>query len=522
MNRISIGCGAAAALLLCGPASADITISASATRNMSCTAGVCAPTASNAVLNVNDLENLLAAGNVEVTTTGAGVEAGNIDASANLSWSAATLLTLDAYQSLTFASSVNVTGAGGLVLLSNDSGGGALVFAPGGNIAFQNLSSPLSINGNVYTLVNSIASLAQTGGAGFIALAQSYDASQDGIYSISPVPTLSGAFEGLGNTISNFSLTDGNPEYKGLFSEIASMGSVSDLGLANANITSTDQTNLGAGALAGSSGGQITNVWSSGAVAAARDSAGGLIGETNGGSITNSASSATVTAGVNGGGGLAGEVSETSVDNSYATGEVNSSTATWVGGLLGSAEESTVQQSFASGYVKGKGNSYGGSFAGGLIGITLSGAKVENSYATGKVSGGIFSQVGGLIGEMYKGGRFLTSYSTGAVSGAKGCSVGGFVGFIEQDFSPVFQDAYWDTDGSGDAQGTGNQGNLSGLTGLTTAQFQSGLPAGFSANIWAEGADVQHHSRRHGNGGRHTGGNIIPGLPWLIGNRLAQ
>ena len=47
-------------------ASADVTISAAATQNMTCTAGVCAPTASDAVLNVTDLENMLASGNVTV------------------------------------------------------------------------------------------------------------------------------------------------------------------------------------------------------------------------------------------------------------------------------------------------------------------------------------------------------------------------------------------------------------------------------------------------------------------------
>jgi hypothetical protein len=36
---------------------------------MSCSAGVCAPTVTDAMLNVTDLENLLASGNVSVVTT---------------------------------------------------------------------------------------------------------------------------------------------------------------------------------------------------------------------------------------------------------------------------------------------------------------------------------------------------------------------------------------------------------------------------------------------------------------------
>ncbi|HEX4157327.1 MAG TPA: hypothetical protein VHY79_02555, partial [Rhizomicrobium sp.] len=80
-------------------ARADVTISSDATANMSCVGGVCQPTASDAVLNVGDLENLLAAGNVTVTTTASGVQASNIDVTAKLGWSA-NALTLDAYQSI--------------------------------------------------------------------------------------------------------------------------------------------------------------------------------------------------------------------------------------------------------------------------------------------------------------------------------------------------------------------------------------------------------------------------------------
>jgi hypothetical protein len=43
-------------------------------------------------------------------------------------------------------------------------------------------------------------------------------------------------------------------------------------------------------------------------------------------------------------------------------------------------------------------------------------------------------------------------------------------------------------------------GNVAGITGLTTAQFQSGLPTGFDPKIWAENP------------------NINNGLPYLINN----
>jgi hypothetical protein len=459
---------------------------------MVCTGGVCAPTADSATLNVNDLETLLASGNVEVTTTGSGVQANNIVHGANLSWSGPATLTLDAHQSITIDTAIAVAGTGGLNLRTNDGGsGGALLFGPAGNITFQTLSSPLAINGNSYTLVNSIAALAQTGGNGFIALAQSYDASGDGVYAASPVQNLSGTFEGLGNTISNLTITDSGPDYVGLFSGIATTGNVRDFALSNVTITSIDQANLGVGALAGESAGQIFGVWSSGAVTSARSPVGGLAGSTNGGTITNSYSTAAISAGVDGGGGLVGEAVRTTIDNCYAAGEVSNTTATWIGGLLGSSERARIEYSFASGTVRGLGGSEGGSEAGGLIGITLDNPRVISSYATGDVVGGTFSDVGGLIGYVVYGGKFGKSYSTGSVSGNRGSLVGGFVGGIGESRYPVtFQQDYWDTDTSGASEGTGNEGNVTGLTGLTSAQFQAKLPKGLSKKYWAENPDI--------------------------------
>ena len=49
-----------------------------------------------------------------------------------------------------------------------------------------------------------------------------------------------------------------------------------------------------------------------------------------------------------------------------------------------------------------------------------------------------------------------------------------------------FSDAYWDVTSSGVSQGAGNIDNDPGLTGLTTRQLKSGLPAGFEKSIWKE------------------------------------
>jgi len=160
-------------------AQADVTISSDATQNISCSDGICQPTASDAVLNIGDLETLLAAGNLTVTTTGSGVQANNIDVTTKLGWSA-NALTLDAYQSLSVTAPVTVKGASGLSILTNDGGsGGELAFSGKGHVTFKKLSGSLSINGTSYKLVKSIASLAaaiKNKPSGDYALATDYSA----------------------------------------------------------------------------------------------------------------------------------------------------------------------------------------------------------------------------------------------------------------------------------------------------------------------------------------------------------
>ncbi|HEX4156831.1 MAG TPA: hypothetical protein VHY79_00005, partial [Rhizomicrobium sp.] len=269
----------ASVLVLATAARADVTISADATQNMSCGSGVCQPTASDAVLNVGDLEALLAAGNVTVTTTGSGVQANNIDVTAKLGWSA-NALTLDAYQSISVTASVTVRGASGLSILTNDGGsGGELAFFGKGHVTFKKLSGNLWINGANFQLVNSIASLAaaiKNDSSGNYALASDYDASKDGTYGASPIQaTLRGMFEGLGNTISNLIVQiplEKSGSSTGLFEGL--MGTIANLEVSSASIDiqkyerQRNQVIASVGILAGSNSGSVLRVHVDGSVVA--------------------------------------------------------------------------------------------------------------------------------------------------------------------------------------------------------------------------------------------------------------
>jgi len=79
------------------PAHAEVTISKKSTKNMNCSAGVCRPTAKNAVLNVDELANMLTASDVKVI---ADKKAQDIDVVSPLTWVTTTRLTLDAFRSV--------------------------------------------------------------------------------------------------------------------------------------------------------------------------------------------------------------------------------------------------------------------------------------------------------------------------------------------------------------------------------------------------------------------------------------
>jgi hypothetical protein len=493
-------------------AHAAVIISSDATQNMSCSNGVCAPMAANAVLNAGDLQTLLASGNVAVVTTGQGVQAKDIEVKSPVTWSSGSVLTLDAFKSITVNQAVSVTGLAGLALNTNDGGrNGALSFGAKGNVAFANLSSSLTIDGSTYTLVGDFKSLATdiaSNPNGDFALANSYDASGDGTYNQSVVPTeYYGTFTGLGNAISNLSIVGKNEKDvgNGLFAVVGTTGVLENVGVVNADIVASSEIRGGVsvGPLAGASYGTIAFVYATGSATIGKKSAaGGLIG-TNAGTITK-AYAKTDVAGKEGViGGLVGDnLPAATIRSSHASGAISAGITTQAGGLAGQ-NDGTIVTSYATGKVTAKGdpNAQDISALGGLVGVND--GPVSSSYASGAVSGRNYSEVGGLVGQNDVSSTINASYSTGAVQGGQtGSIVGGLIG-VDGAQAGGLSDTYWDTDTSGvtnPSQGAGNIANDPGITGLSTVQFQSGLPQGFDPKVWAEKA------------------NVIDGLPYLLAN----
>ncbi len=458
-------------------ADAAVTISSDPTSNMSCSNGVCAPTATDAVLNTNDLQTTLASGSLSVLTTNGSVQANDIAVTATFSWTTANTITLDAFHSIMVTATVKDDGAGGLSLVTNDGGsGGTLSFLGPGSIRFKNIRDVLSINGTRYKLAKSIKSLAHAIVAdpnGAFALAVDYDAKPDGVYRSIPIPVnFGGQFNGLGHSISRLEIGDTADSYVGFFWALNNTGTVSSFGLKNVIVEAANSYYTG-GLVGRMDGGTINNSWTSGTVNGGYGSAtGGLVGYENSGSFINSWSSAQV---INlneiGVGGLVGEAYGGTISDSFATGSVSNYLC--VGGLVGSASFATI----------------------------------ANSYATGPDSGtyNAYDTVGGLVG-CAENVSIGSTYSTGLVTGATGALVGGFIGSnSNSNGNSTATSCYWDTTTSGTSLGVGGGDPISGeITGETTAQLQSGLPAGFNPSIWAENPKINN------------------GFPYLIANPPPQ
>ena len=264
-----------------------------------------------------------------------------------------------------------------------------------------------------------------------------------GCYGGGNITAFNGSYNGQGHVISNLYSTSGLSTLNwGLFG-VSNGAIISNLGLTNVNITGVLVIG-GTGALAGrTTGGSITNCYSTGSVTA-KGMAGGLVGDLEGSTVTGCFSSCTATitgASDNYVGGFAGRiVSNAIVTKCYATG-------------------STFSQ-------------YG--YQGGFVGSTETTPIITDCYATGNSSCTTPYLMGGFVGYI-SGGTVSNCYSTGTVP-ASGNFIGGFSGYGAAD------NCFWDTETSGKA--TSSSG-----VGRTTAQMKtqstfSGAGWNFTTPIW--------------------------------------
>src|SRR3954465_15591213 len=134
-------------------APADLSIAKRATQNVSCTGGRCVATAPNAVLNLLQLQSLLAKYPTVFVDAG---PAQSMAVDGALTWTSNATLSLTAHRALTISKPVTVAGPGGVKIHTADDG---LSFAPEASVSFWSLSSALTINDVTYTLVGDLKTI---------------------------------------------------------------------------------------------------------------------------------------------------------------------------------------------------------------------------------------------------------------------------------------------------------------------------------------------------------------------------
>jgi filamentous hemagglutinin family protein len=237
-----------------------------------------------------------------------------------------------------------------------------------------------------YTLANNINLSSGMTNSGDIWGTNSVNATGKGFVPIGSSSNFTGIFNGAGYTISNLyinsTVNTGNPI--GLFGY--SSGTLTNIGVINANIISSGSSQSQIGMLAGYNGGNISNSYSSGTITATNNNyaIGGLVGD------------------------LAG-----SINNSYSNAIINSQAGFAIGGLVGSIfNNSIITNSYSTGSIMGTNNT---DVTGGLIGfIRANTVTIANVYSSTAVTTGVAA---GLIGGIETAGGIVNisnAYSTGA------------------------------------------------------------------------------------------------------------
>jgi filamentous hemagglutinin family protein len=442
---------------------------------------------------------------------------------------------------------------GGATLSLTGGGSAAIYYDTSDYAAPNNYGASVSVTGGgaltAFMQVSSMSELQEVSASGSLAgdyaLTRNINAVGTSYTPIafSGAAYFTGIFDGEGHTISNLTIDDPNSDYVGLIG--LSVGTVENLNLTGGTMTGYAQV----GSLIGLMGGGLVKDCTSSVTVNGYANTGGLIGNENSGLVEYSSATGDVSSSgyeAQATGGLVGMNNTGTILHSFATGNVTAPEANSLqaGGLVGWQNEGTIENSYATGTVTGdqevgglvgadtnvianswaSGDVHGAIAVGGLAG-EIAQVTVERDFATGTVyetGGGYY--VGGFVGE--DSGEIKNSYETGNVEPDGASDAGGFVGLLNNDadasiirsyatgsvsfgayafagsdtgLGARFLHDYWDT--SNENPGiTGDPAASSQITGLTTTQLQSGLPAGLDATIWGSNPTINN------------------GLPYLLTN----
>ena len=452
------------------------------------------------------LQNTLNGGtNASLKTDSSGSDPGNITFVSDVSWSTGNTLTLTANGLITLNANITASGAGAGLVLS--AGNGMYTLNNGAKITLSGASPTLNINGNPYTVINTLQGLQNMNNqleARFF-LGDDIDATATatwnngtGFTPIGYLSSFSGTFDGGTHTITGLTIDLSKVSYGavGLFGK-TSGATIRNVRLRGGSIKANDSDVVGAlvGQISGPT--ELTNSSSSTAVTGGRIT-GGLIGSVGGVGIktfSNLHNSGSVT-GAGDAGGLIGDMEggQASIVSSSNTGTVNGKKN--VGGLMGNNDNQgnlTINQSYNTGAVSGK-------FTGGLVGRSNGVLTVNDSYNNGSVaSPDDFGYAGGLVGYYLNTLVFNTSYSSGSIQ-ASG-DLGHTGGLVAYGGTGKNNNSFFDMDTTGVQSGRGGLHTAAMMSSATYKQWNQG--------IWTF-SDGQDYPRLTANPRTTSGGSYQP------------
>lgn len=450
--------------------------------------------------------------NVTLQTTASGTSgpgtatsgSGDININNDISWGSANTLTLDAYRSINISGNMTVTGAGKVVFKTNDGGtGGDYTFYNHKSLQYTGTAGSgqaLTINGNAYVLMYKASDMvanmdkgsASTVGT-FAALARTLDftgittgdlPANRPFLARGNANAYRGTFTGLGNTVSNLTVTMGSSLPTAFIGITGDGATIRDFGLYNTTIT---YNNTGANFVASlignvSAPATIKNVFSENVKVTGSTTTGGLIGQlATGSTLDNAYVTGTVTqlsrnTGAGNVGGLVGNIvsvgtgTTTTISNVYSTASVLASppsavsTIAGLGGLIGNSATSqtvVIKNAYATGNVTAAANGNTITNMGGLVGIVGAATTVTNAWASGAVGpNSTTTNKGQLFGNV-TAGAVLTNVSN--------------------------------TSDSSNTIGIVGTGATTGITSQTRAQLQLG---NFDSSVWSVSAGLDPYLNR--------------------------
>jgi hypothetical protein len=174
--------------------------------------------------------------------------------------------------------------------------------------------------------------------------------------------------------------------------------------------------------------------------------------------------------------GMFGYIAATANIRNVGLEDVNIKGNSYIGGLVGYSWGGFINSSYSKGIINVTG-SVENTHAGGLVGGTVSGDLISNSYSHANVSGGN-EYVGGLVG---RSSTLINCYSKGHVNAGGSIYVGGLTG-MNQD---TITSSYYDNQTSGRTGGTiarttAQMKNISTFTGWSIATTQN-----FNNHAWS-------------------------------------